>query len=99
MIIVYGLFIYSIYEFLKFLFLATLGDIITTIKGNYDSPERDRAIKRDLWTVAKSIIAFIIACILFQILQQAFYMTASKVAHSIFIALQKPLDRFRRIEK
>ena len=62
MIIVYGLFIYSIYEFLKFLFLATLGDIITTIKGNYDSPERDRAIKRDLWTVAKSIIAFIIAC-------------------------------------
>ena len=68
MIIVYGLFIYSIYEFLKFLFLATLGDIITTIKGNYDSPERDRAIKRDLWTVAKSIIAFIIACILFQIL-------------------------------
>ena len=65
MIIVYGLFIYSIYEFLKFLFLATLGDIITTIKGNYDSPERDRAIKRDLWTVAKSIIAFIIACILF----------------------------------
>lgn len=25
-------------------------------------------------------------------------MTASKVAHSIFIALQKPLDRFRRIE-
>lgn len=63
--IVYGLFIYSIYEFLKFLFLATLGDIITTIKGNYDSPERDRAIKRDLWTVAKSIIAFIIACILF----------------------------------
>ena len=58
MIIVYGLFIYSIYEFLKFLFLATLG-------GNYDSPERDRAIKRDLWTVAKSIIAFIIACILF----------------------------------
>ncbi len=58
MIIVYGLFIYSIYEFLKFLFLATLGDIITAIKGNYDSPERDRAIKRDLWTVAKSIIAF-----------------------------------------
>lgn len=44
MIIVYGLFIYSIYEFLKFLFLATLGDIITAIKGNYDSPERDRAI-------------------------------------------------------
>lgn len=39
MIIVYGLFIYSIYEFLKFLFLATLGDIITAIKGNYDSPE------------------------------------------------------------
>ena len=69
MIIVYGLFIYSIYEFLKFLFLATLGDIITTIKGNYDSPERDRAIKRDLWTVAKSIIAFIIACILFEILK------------------------------
>ena len=69
MIIVYGLFIYSIYEFLKFLFLATLGDIITAIKGNYDSPERDRAIKRDLWTVAKSIIAFIIACILFQILK------------------------------
>ena len=68
MIIVYGLFIYSIYEFLKFLFLTTLGDIITAIKGNYDSPERDRAIKRDLWTVAKSIIAFIIACILFQIL-------------------------------
>ena len=59
------LFHYSIYEFLKFLFLATLGDIITAIKGNYDSPERDRAIKRDLWTVAKSIIAFIIACILF----------------------------------
>lgn len=46
MIIVYGLFIYSIYEFLKFLFLATLGDIITTIKGNYDSPERDRAINQ-----------------------------------------------------
>ena len=46
MIIVYGLFIYSIYEFLKFLFLATLGDIITTIKGNYDSPERDKAVKR-----------------------------------------------------
>ena len=62
------LFIYSIYEMLKFLFFATLGDIVTTIKGNYDSPERDRSIKRDLWTVAKSIIAFIIACILFQIL-------------------------------
>ena len=56
---------FTINKFLKFLFLATLGDIITTIKSNYDSPERDRAIKRDLWTVAKSIIAFIIACILF----------------------------------
>ena len=43
MIIVYGLFIYSIYEFLKFLFLATLGDIITTIKSNYDSPEREQS--------------------------------------------------------
>ena len=32
------LFIYSIYEMLKFLFFATLGDIVTTIKGNYDSP-------------------------------------------------------------
>lgn len=61
----YILIIYSIYEFLKFLFLATLGDIITTFKGNYDSPERDKAVKRDLWTVAKSIIAFIIACIFF----------------------------------
>ena len=61
MIIVYGLFIYSIYEMLKFLFLATLGDIVTAIKGNYDSPERDAAVKRDLWTAAKSIIAFIIA--------------------------------------
>ena len=68
MIIVYGLFIYSIYEFLKFLFLATLGDIITTFKGNYDSPERDKAVKRDLWIFAKSVIALIIACILFQIL-------------------------------
>ena len=28
------LFIYSIYEMLKFLFFATLGDIVTTIKGN-----------------------------------------------------------------
>lgn len=37
------LFIYSIYEMLKFLFFATLGDIVTTIKGNYDSPERDQA--------------------------------------------------------
>ena len=62
---VYILIIYSIYEFLKFLFLATLGDIVTTIKGNYDSPERDNAVKRDLWTLAKSVIALIIACILF----------------------------------
>ena len=31
MIIVYGLFIYSIYEFLKFLFLATLGGSV--LKG------------------------------------------------------------------
>ena len=61
MIIVCGLFIYSIYEMLKFLFMATLGDIVTAIKGNYDSPERDAAVKRDLWTAAKSIIAFIIA--------------------------------------
>ena len=52
------LFIYSIYEMLKFLFFATLGDIVTTIKGNYDSPERD------LWMAAKSIIAFVIACCL-----------------------------------
>lgn len=58
------LFIYSIYEMLKFLFFATLGDIVTTIKGNYDSPERDQAVKRDLWMVAKSIIAFVIACCL-----------------------------------
>ena len=48
----YILIIYSIYEFLKFLFLATLGDIITTFK-------------RDLWIFAKSVIALIIACILF----------------------------------
>ena len=33
------LFIYSIYEMLKFLFFATLGDIVTTIKGNYGSKE------------------------------------------------------------
>ena len=58
------LFIYSIYEMLKFLFFATLGDIVTTIKGNYDSPERDQAVKRDLWMAAKSIIAFVIACCL-----------------------------------
>ena len=62
---VYVLIIYSIYEFLKFLFLATLGDIITTFKGNYDSPERDSMVKRDLWTLAKSVIALVIACILF----------------------------------
>ena len=55
---------YSIYEMLKFLFFATLGDIVTTIKGNYDSPERDQAVKRDLWMAAKSIIAFVIACCL-----------------------------------
>ena len=61
----YILIIYSIYEFLKFLFLATLGDIIATFKGNYDSPERDKAVKRDLWILAKSVIALIIACILF----------------------------------
>lgn len=54
------LFIYSIYEMLKFLFFATLGDIVTTIKGNYDSPERDQAVKRDLWMAAKSIIAFLL---------------------------------------
>ena len=59
------LFIYSIYEFLKFLFLATLGDIITTFKGNYARPERDKAFKRDLWIFGKSVIALIIACILF----------------------------------
>ena len=57
-------FIYSIYEMLKFLFFATLGDIVTTIKGNYDSPERDQAVKRDLWMAVKSIIAFVIACCL-----------------------------------
>ena len=61
---VYILVIYGIYEFLKFLFLATLGDIVTAIKGNYDSPERDQAIKRDLWTLAKSFIAYVIAAIL-----------------------------------
>ena len=44
MMIAVVLFIYSIYEMLKFLFFATLGDIVTTIKGNYDSPERDQAV-------------------------------------------------------
>ena len=58
------IFIYSINEILKFLFLATMGDIETTIKGNYHSPERDQAVKRDLWMAAKSIIAFVIACCL-----------------------------------
>lgn len=60
----YILIIYSIYEMLKFLFFATLGDIVTTIKGNYDSEERDQMVKRDLWTAAKSILAFVIACLL-----------------------------------
>ena len=58
------LFIYSIYEMLKFLFFATLGDIVTTIKGNYDSPERDQAVKRDLWMAARvlSLLLLPAAC-------------------------------------
>lgn len=55
---------------LSFCFFATLGDIVTTIKCNYDSPERDQAVKRDLWMAAKSIIAFVIACCLLDLEEQ-----------------------------
>ena len=64
MIIVYGLFIYSIFEMLKFLVCSTIGDLIFRIKGTYHSPERDQAVNGYLWMAGKSILAFVIACFL-----------------------------------
>ena len=53
------LFIYSIYEMLKFLFFATLGDIVTTItKVIPTARARDQAVKRDLWMASKEYYRF-----------------------------------------
>lgn len=60
-IVIAVLFIYSFFQFLKFMVGATVSDAKSHITDNWDSDERYEECKRDLKTFGKSVLAFILA--------------------------------------